>query len=263
MPAFIDLTGQTFGQLTAETYHGKGRWLCRCECTGKIVVVHGDLLRNGKTKSCGCLKRSARQSLIGQKFGQLIVEKYEGKSRWLCRCECTGKTVVVRGSSLRSGKTKSCGCLTDIARRRGNRRLSLVGRKFGRLTVEKYKGNSRWLCRCECDRRTVTVVKTDALTGGDTRSCGCLHKDRAAARLTARRKKQALARVGQTNAHLRCDAYIGKRRDGNTARHFFHFSCLHCAAKVERPWDNRVQPCDCMKNGGSFYQKVCKPSARS
>ena len=100
------------------------------------------------------------------------------------------------------------------------------------------------------------MVQTDALTGGDTCSCGCLHKDRAAARLTARRKKQAPARVGQTNGHLRCDAYIGKRGDGNTARHSFHFTCLHCTAKVEGPWDNKVQTCGCMKSGGHSYKKV-------
>lgn len=29
--------------------------------------------------------------------------------RWLCRCDC-GKTKIIRGLSLRTGKTKSCGC---------------------------------------------------------------------------------------------------------------------------------------------------------
>jgi len=30
-------------------------------------------------------------------------------SRWTCRCAC-GRTVVVRGDHLKSGKTKACGC---------------------------------------------------------------------------------------------------------------------------------------------------------
>jgi len=52
--------------------------------------------------------------LIGKKFGKLIVvEKYGHKEKhilWLCQCDC-GNKVVILGYSLRSGDTKSCGCL--------------------------------------------------------------------------------------------------------------------------------------------------------
>lgn len=53
--------------------------------------------------------------LTGKKFGRLtVVSRAEnskgGKSRWLCRCEC-GNECVVHGSSLKSGNTKSCGCI--------------------------------------------------------------------------------------------------------------------------------------------------------
>lgn len=61
--------------------------------------------------------------LTGQKFNRLTVRNYFGKSKskcslWLCDCEC-GKTSVVRTADLRSGHTKSCGCLfieTSIAK---------------------------------------------------------------------------------------------------------------------------------------------------
>lgn len=33
-----------------------------------------------------------------------------GKSQWLCRCDC-GTEKVVKSASLKSGNTKSCGCL--------------------------------------------------------------------------------------------------------------------------------------------------------
>lgn len=61
MGAVIDLTGQVFGRLTvlhrAQGVKKKGRaaWECRCEC-GNTKVVIGKDLRNGKTKSCGCLR---------------------------------------------------------------------------------------------------------------------------------------------------------------------------------------------------------------
>lgn len=55
--------------------------------------------------------------LTGQKFGKLKVinrvknTKY-GFAQWLCECECGNKNrIIVKGSSLRSGKTQSCGCL--------------------------------------------------------------------------------------------------------------------------------------------------------
>ena len=54
--------------------------------------------------------------LTGQKFGRLTVikraENKGGKVYWLCKCEC-GNEKVIRGTSLKSGATMSCGCLTS------------------------------------------------------------------------------------------------------------------------------------------------------
>ena len=53
--------------------------------------------------------------LIGKRFERLIViqrvsdDKHKNK-KWLCECDCQTKTII-RGSSLRDGSTKSCGCL--------------------------------------------------------------------------------------------------------------------------------------------------------
>lgn len=51
----IDITGQTFGNLTAielvETNKRGRYWLCQCSC-GEFSVVRQDHLRNGTTKSC-------------------------------------------------------------------------------------------------------------------------------------------------------------------------------------------------------------------
>lgn len=56
--------------------------------------------------------------LTGKKFGKLTVVKRDKDIiisnkpcvRWLCKCDC-GSEVVVLGASLKSGNTKSCGCL--------------------------------------------------------------------------------------------------------------------------------------------------------
>jgi len=52
--------------------------------------------------------------LTGQRFGKLTVvspaENANGRTAWLCRCDC-GREVAVKTYHLRSGHTKSCGCL--------------------------------------------------------------------------------------------------------------------------------------------------------
>lgn len=57
---FINLSNRQFGRLTVERYagrnqYGESTWLCLCSC-GKQVTVRGSNLRNGTTRSCGCLR---------------------------------------------------------------------------------------------------------------------------------------------------------------------------------------------------------------
>ena len=54
--------------------------------------------------------------MVGKRFGRLVVlspfDTPKRGSYWLCECDC-GKTKAVSGKSLRTGHTKSCGCLHD------------------------------------------------------------------------------------------------------------------------------------------------------
>lgn len=55
------------------------------------------------------------KDMTGKKIGRLTVIKYvytdkRNNAVWQCKCEC-GNIVEVRGDTLRSGNTKSCGCL--------------------------------------------------------------------------------------------------------------------------------------------------------
>lgn len=57
----IDISNQVFGRLTAIKYigknnHGDSQWLCQCEC-GKQSIVATYRLRNGHTRSFGCLNK--------------------------------------------------------------------------------------------------------------------------------------------------------------------------------------------------------------
>lgn len=68
--------------------------------------------------SCGCLRHEV-EDLSGQRFGKLVVLDIVGqtqgrKTLWRCKCDCGTEVVVVK-DSLKSGHTRSCGCLhSDI-----------------------------------------------------------------------------------------------------------------------------------------------------
>lgn len=50
------------------------------------------------------------KDLINQRFGKLLVIKYNGNGKWLCQCDCGNKTIV-RSDYLKTGHTQSCGCI--------------------------------------------------------------------------------------------------------------------------------------------------------
>jgi hypothetical protein len=123
----INWIGQKYGRLTIQSMAFKKDrnpyFNCICDCGNKTVVV-GHLLRSGKAKSCGCLRKEtasklSRKDITGERFGRLIVLKYshfgqakEHKSFWKCRCDC-GNEVIVSRSNLKSNNTTSCGCFRE------------------------------------------------------------------------------------------------------------------------------------------------------
>lgn len=124
--------------------------------------------------------------VVGKRFGSLSVIEYAGtdrnnKTRWLCECEC-GQRKVVIGSQLRSGGTKSCGCLR-------HKIDNLAGQTFGRWSVIRrglaitYGDRSRttWFCVCLCG--TERVISAHTLICGDSQSCGCLKNEASSKRL--------------------------------------------------------------------------------
>lgn len=65
----IDETGNKYGKLTVLERAGSDRdkkalWLCQCEC-GNTTITTGKRLRNGTTKSCGCIQ-SMKEIVIAQ-----------------------------------------------------------------------------------------------------------------------------------------------------------------------------------------------------
>ena len=103
--------------------------------------------------------------------------------QWVCECNCEKHTrFITSGISLRTGKTKSCGCLhKEIVAQRSL--IDLTGQKFNRLTVIE-RDFSRtdktfWKCKCDCGSDIIVTVSGGDLKNGHVKSCGCLKKESA------------------------------------------------------------------------------------
>ncbi len=124
-----DISGKRFDRLIAlsSTNLREGNsvvWQLQCDC-GMNTIAALDSLRNGKVKSCGCLRSDTTKKFnitkieqrVGSRYGRLVVlklmrKKRRGKRVWQCRCDC-GNIAFITSEDFRS--TKSCGCLRDAA----------------------------------------------------------------------------------------------------------------------------------------------------
>lgn len=199
MGKLIDLTGQKFSRLTVlhraeqKGVHGeKARWVCQCEC-GNIKTIVGTSLRNGATKSCGCLNKEKiaavnKKDLTGKRYGRLLVleegpRNSRGEITWKCQCDCGAIKYPTTGH-LNSGDTQSCGCLQRDRTSEASR-FHLENMRFGKLLVTEYLGSDKnqhslWKCLCDCGQETISLGYQ--LTQGKKQSCGCV-KSRGEAKI--------------------------------------------------------------------------------
>ena len=110
--------GQKYGKWTIKEFKGvidtHASYLCECEC-GTQKILYGSALKRGETKSCQLCSLGHKLDITGQKFGKLTaLEPTEKRSNsfiiWKCQCDC-GNICEVSLGNLKSGNTKSCGCI--------------------------------------------------------------------------------------------------------------------------------------------------------
>lgn len=124
-PPLKDFVGRRFGSLTVTGYagkrDGKQMWRCRCDCGGEVEVSQGNL-QNGRTKSCGCLRRGIlKQNLkIVDGTSVTMIENRMKKPIRSNKSGCSGvyyseKQKLWRAQITFKGKTYYLGTYTTLA----------------------------------------------------------------------------------------------------------------------------------------------------
>lgn len=139
-----NLTHKIFNHLTvigrapSPNNDTRAYWWCICDCENQnIIRVSGKNLKNGNTKSCGCLQKSiAKQNAIirnksispgrGNKkdltnkyFGKLIALEAtdargnDGSIVWKCKCTNDNNIIFVPSHLLLNNTVQSCGCISS------------------------------------------------------------------------------------------------------------------------------------------------------
>lgn len=127
------------------------RFELECEC-GSVVVKKLRDLRNGDTKTCGCVSLGRATDLTGQRFGKLVALEATRKRNsnnsvvWKCSCDC-GNEIFMGADRLMHGGKEDCGCSFVPAASDPTKLVSPKMSRHGMYTTPTYKSWVKMLCR--------------------------------------------------------------------------------------------------------------------
>ena len=148
--------------------------LTQCHCGNKFEVLEGNL-KNGKTKSCGCLPIGGYKNSIGNKYSignnkEIIVLKEINQDKYgqkivLAQCHCGNKFEVLE-HSLQIGQ-KSCGHCLEITE---------IGKVKNGIKLLKFEYRDKYSqihfkAKCHCGN--IFIINYNNWKKGQ-KSCGCL-----------------------------------------------------------------------------------------
>ena len=171
--------------------------------------------------------------ITGQRFGEWEVISYYGSRYWTCKCSC-GNIRNVLGKTLRSGKSLSCGHKT-------NQLVDITNQLFGRWKVIGYYGDGYWTCECQCNNKTVNVIRGADLRAGKSTNCGCVRSEKIAARNSSYREKlegmqfsdwTVIEYVGDKHYKCRCSCGKIKNVSSRDLKNGISKSCGHNKRKI-------------------------------
>jgi len=153
MSKIFDLTGKKFGRLTVigrdvDDKNGREMLSCMCEC-GKKVIIRGDSVKSGNTKSCGCLfKDGSAQRLSSTTHGMHGTPEYYAWNNMVQRCinpkNCNYKNYGKRGIEVSDRWLKFDNFFEDMG-------IKPEGLTIERIDNDKgyYKENCKWDTQAE------------------------------------------------------------------------------------------------------------------
>ena len=165
------------------------KYLCKCQKCGEEKYLLKSSFKNQGSIQCKCTRSGVEKGDVYYRLTALerdMSRINEGRVFWLWRCEC-GNIVSLPLKSVKSGNTKSCGCLNIEKSIKRIKTLNLdledlTGQNFTKLKVlrlatedetrNRPAGPRYWYCLCECGN--YHIVSTSDLKSGKVKSCGCL-----------------------------------------------------------------------------------------
>lgn len=114
--------------------------------------------------------------------------------------------------------------------------IDMTGERYGRLTVVEYRGNSQWLCVCDCGNKA--IVSRGSLVNGFSTSCGCKRKEQHEMQM----KKKDL--TGTIHGHIEVLRKVGK----SGGYSLYECKCNNCGkiVKLKTPQIMRNVSCGCV-----------------
>lgn len=180
--------------------------------------------------------RGRVKDMTGVRYSRLVGVRQAGRTEkqevvWEFLCDC-GNLHLAKGGNVRSGRTKSCGCL--LAEKRSSRASDLVGKRFGRLSVlEKTpergaQGNIIWKCLCDCGN--TRMAPTARLNAGQVRSCGCLRIKHGLSRTKEYRRIDTNKRVARKKG---AGEKMATNMQVKKMLRRMNYKCLYCGSPHE------------------------------
>ena len=145
------IIGQRFNRLVVieddgtRSSKGEIKWLCQCDC-GNLYHVLGYSLKNGRTKSCGCLneekKHERYKDLTNTETDNFkIIDRAYSKNQrvwWNCICKHCGQSVILNNNLI--GHQTSCGCRRGASKDYMDSIRDLESRKSTKPTAKSSTG---------------------------------------------------------------------------------------------------------------------------
>lgn len=97
----------------------------------------------------------------------------KNETNWIKKCPKCGNTQTYKNKKqYQRGIRRNTLCYLCSGE---NRRIDLIGKRCGRLTVLSYDDDCHWKCRCDCGN--IKSVRGHYITTGNIKSCGCWRRE--------------------------------------------------------------------------------------